>query len=281
MADNKFAQSIETLILGMTIGVIAFLMLGYTEGLFYDKNVVRWLPELQEEELVRTDNGMMKLSGVPEVKTELKIPDYEKNQVFIKRIIEEKIEDEWVETRTDELWANFTLNGIEVIPENSTQYFNLEQKYVKETNIERQTMYGIDAQAPIIVVGSAVDGLIRDGNIFAISNLNNAELEKELKSLIHFDWWLYKLIAWFLLSVGLVAFLLPLLAFVEILPELGLWGILAFVGACIGFGFILVAIETLVFAYWFLIFLILGFMLYLFIRINIKKKKKPINILPN
>lgn len=281
MAENKFAQSIETLILGMTIGVIAFLMLGYTEGLFYDKNIVRWLPEIQEEELVRTDNGMMKLSGVPEVRTELKIPDYEKDQVFIKRVIEEKIEDEWVVTRTDTLWANFNLNGIEVFPEYSTQYFDLEQKYVKESDIERQTMYGIDVGAPLIVVGTAANGEMMNGNIFVISNYDNAKLETEMKALVHYDWWFFKLFAWLLLSIGIVAFLLPMLAFLEILPELGVWGILAFVGACIAAAFLLVTIETLVFAYWFLIFLILGFMLYLLIRINIKKKRKPINVLPN
>lgn len=281
MAESKITQSIETLILGMTIGVIAFLMLGYTEGLFYDKNIVRWLPEIQEEEFVRTENGMMKLSGIPEVRTELKIPDYEKNQVFIKRIMEEKIEDKWVVTRTDELWANFNLHGIEVSPEYSKQYFDLEEKYVKESDVDRQTMYGIDAEAPLIVVGTAVNGEMMNGSVFAISNLDNVTLETELKAMVHNDWWFFKLFAWLLLSIGIVAFLLPMLAFLEILPELGLWGILTFIGGCIGVAFLLVAIEILVFAYWFLVFLILGFMLYLFIRINVKKKKKPINILPN
>jgi len=281
MADNKFSQSIMTLLIGMLMSIIAFLILGYNEGLFYDQNIIRWLPMIESEELLRESEGMVKLNGVPEVKTELKAPENDENLLFIKRVYEEMIDDEWVRVRTDEAWANFSIFGVEVMPEHAIQFFDLEKLYEKETNGDRQTMFGFAAENPLIVVGEIKNNTISGGDTFAISNKSNDVLEAQLKAAIHSNWWLYKLFSLILLSVGIIAFLLPLLAFLEILQEVGFWGVLTFIGASIGLALLLIAIETLVFAYWFLIFLVLGVMAYLFIRIFIKKKRKPINVLPN
>lgn len=145
----------------------------------------------------------------------------------------------------------------------------------------RQITYGFDVDSELIVIGELKDGIIDGGDFFMISNKSNDVIEAELKAEIHFNWWLYKSFALLLLSFGIVALLLPLLAFLEIIKELGFYGMLLFILSSIILAFLLIVIETLVFAYWFLIFLVLGFVIYLFIRINIKKKKKPINILPN
>lgn len=279
MADSRLSQSITTLLIGMIVSIIAFLILGFTEGLFHDQNVIRWLPTLKSEDLVRESGGLVKLYGLPEAKTELKVPEYDQNLLFLKRIYQEKVDDKWVTVRTDQAWANFDILGVAVHPESAVQYLNLEQKYLKETDNERQAIFGFDADEPIIVVGENINGVIRGGDSFAISNKSNSVLESELKASIHFDWWLYKLLAVFLLSLGLMAGLLPLLDFFELIKELGTWGILSFIGASIATSFILVAIETIIFAYWFLISLVILFIGYMFVKIFIKKKRKPINIL--
>ena len=285
MAENQFMHSVVALIIGMLIIVIAFLVLGFNEGHFYNQNLVRWLPTTESEDLVVSEDmlvfeeGMVKMLGVPEARTELTVPDYEKKLLFTRSVYEEKIEDKWVMVRTDESWVNFELLNIGVVPNYAIQYFDLEEKYVKETENERQTIYGLDADAPIIVVGAIKDGMITGGDVFVISNKSDSVLESDLKAAMHYNWWLYKLFSVLLLSIGIVTFFFPLLKFLEVFQEMGFVGVLAFIGISIGLAFLLVVIGTLVFVYWFLILLILGFIAYLLIKINIKKKRKPIDLL--
>lgn len=281
MADSKFTQSLTTLLTGMLISVIAFLILGFNEGIFHDKNIIRLLPIIKSEDLLRNTEGMIKISGVPEVKSELRIPDYDKNLLFTRTVYQEKLNDNWVTVKTEQVWANFDLLGLEIYPENAVKYLNLDQKYINESENERQTIFGFDADSEIIVVGEIKDGIIKGGDSFAISNKSNDILEAELRAQIHYDWWIYKMLSVLLLSIGIIAFLLPLLDFFEVIQELGILGLLIAIGASIALSFILVAIETVIFSYWFLISLILLFLGYMFIRIFVKKKRKPINVLPD
>lgn len=283
MKDSKFAHSLETILLGMLLAIIAFIILGYSDGLFHSKNIVRWLPSIESEEFVRADNQMMKLVGVPEVKSRIEVPKYEKDLIYFKRVHEVKNEkDEWVEVKVDEAWANFTLNGIDVYPYGATTYLNLEEKYVSENVNERQVIYGVDYDEKLIVVGKLINGEIRvDGDVYAISNKDNTALEKELREEINDKWWFFKLISLILLTIGIVAFFIPIIAFLEILPQLGYISILLIISVALATSFIFVVLEILIFAFWYLILLVLFAMVYLFIRVMVKKKKKPMNIIPN
>lgn len=281
MKENKFANSIETVLLGMLLSIIAFIVLGYSDGLFHDRNEIRWLPTINDAEFVRTQTGMVKLAGIPEVYGEIKIPQYDKNLLYVKRVYQEKDGEEWKDVRFDEAWSRFTLLGIEVWPENLYhKYFNLEEKYVKEEGDTRQVFYGVDADESLIVVGEINDKLIQGGDTFAISNKDNTTLEIQLRSEIHEQWWFYKLISAFLLAIGFAAFFLPIIAFLELLPQLGAVAVFIIIGVSILTAVLFVTVQTLVFAFWYLIFLVLFAMVYLFIRINTKKKKKPIELIP-
>jgi len=280
MKDSRFQQSISILLLGMLLGVIAFIILGYAEGLYHNINQIRWLP-LIESDNVELADGMVKISDDVEVKALLRTEGSEDNLLYYQKIYEEKIEDEWTVVRTDETILDFSLNGFTVRPEHALKFFDLEEISVSETETTRQTVYGVSAKDKFIVVGELSNNTIEGGEIFAISNKTNETLEKELQVLIHSDWWILRLIAWMLLTFGFIAFVLPILSLLEILPELGPIVVIISIGVSVLVGFLLVTIETLIFAYWYLIFIIVAFIIYLLFKILCcRGKRKSFKIVP-
>ncbi len=273
MKDSRLTQSLSISLLGMLISVVAFIILGYAEGLYHNLNQIRWLPLIEDTQVLDLADGMVKIEGQPEALSSLRAEGSDDDLLYYKKVYEEKIDNEWTEVRTDETILDFKINGYLVSPKPALKLFDLQQISVNETDTTRQTVYGVSTKDKLIVVGALKDNKIQGGEIFAISNNTNEVLEKELKNLIHDDWWILRLLAWGLLTFGIIAFFLPVMQLLEILPELGPIVILMFIGGAIALGFLIVAIETMIFAYWYLIFIILIFIIYLLFRILCCKKK--------
>ncbi len=280
MKDSRFTQSLSIILLGLIITVIAFVTLGYAEGLYHNLNQIRWLPLIDTEDVELAD-GMAKISGKPEVMALLRAEGADENLLFYKKVYEEKIDDQWTRVRIDKTVLDFKIGDYVVHPVQALKFFDLEEISVNETETTRQSVYGVPADEKLIVVGRIDDNVMEGGEIFAISNYSNEVLESELKNLIHSDWWILRLIAWGLLTFGVIAFILPIMQLLEILPELGPIVILLLSGAAILMGFLIVALSTLIFAYWYLIFILLIFVLYLLYKILFyRSRKKHIDIIP-
>jgi len=281
MKDSRFSQSLSIVLLGMLINIIAFIILGYSEGLYHNLNQIRWLPLIHTEDVELAD-GMAKITGEPEVMALLRAEGSDDNLIYYKKIYEEKIDDEWTIVRTDQTMLDFKINDYTVRPTEALKFLDLEEISFNETETTRQTVYGVSVKDNLIIVGAIKDNQIKGGEIFAISNKSNDVLEHELQSYIHSDWWILRLIAWGLLTFGIIATILPILSLLEILPELGPIVVVMLMGASIIIGFLIVAIETLIFAYWYLVFIILAFIIYLLFKILCcRKKTKSLKILPN
>jgi hypothetical protein len=283
MKDSRLSQGISIALLGLLISVIAFIILGYAEGLYHNLNQIRWLPLIDvENENISLADGMAKIKGQPEAMALLKAEGSDDNLLYYKKVYEEKINDKWTEVRIDESVLDFKISGYLISPKPALKFFDLQEISVNETDNTRQTIYGVSTKDNLIVVGAIKDGQIKGGEIFAVSNKTNDVLEKELNNLIHDDWWILRLIAWGLLTFGIISFFLPIMQLLEILPELGPIVILIQIGCSVALGFLIVVIETLIFAYWYLIIIILLFVVYLLFRILCCKKgrAKMLNFIP-
>lgn len=253
--------------LGMLIGVVGFIVLGYAEGLYHNLNQIRWLPLIDDIEAVELADGMAKITGQPEGMALLRAEGSEDDLLYYKKVYEEKIDNEWTIVRTDETILDFKINGYLVSPRPALKLFDLMEISINETDTTRQTVYGVSTKDKLIVVGALKNKKIQGGEIFAISNNTNEILEKELKNLIHDDWWILRLISWGLLTFGIITFCIPVMQLLEILPELGPIVILMLIGGAVALGFFIVALETMIFAYWYLIFIIIIFVIYLLFKI--------------
>ncbi|MFC1810669.1 TMEM43 family protein [Patescibacteria group bacterium] len=270
--ESRFLQSVETLLLGMLLGVIAFVILGYTDGLFHDMNLIRWLPLIEVED-VKIADGMAKITGEPML---------DDDHIYYKQVFEEKIRDEWKVVKVQETWNSFSLNGILIKPQGSIGYFDLEEVEKTEQGDIRYTAYKVSAYDDMIIVGDLQNEVVEGGEVFFITNKSDDVIERELRDMIHNDWWVYRLVAWFLLTLGTIALLTPLLSFLEVFSELGPLSSVILIFGSLAIGFLIVTIETLVFAFWYLILIVIFLIGYLFFRVYCcKKKRNPINILPN
>ena len=95
------------------------------------------------------------------------------------------------------------------------------------------------------------------------------------------EWWVYKIGALLLITLGITSFVLPILTFLDIFPELGL----PTIGLIFLFAFLMAAlvvfIAAVVITFWWLIFVIVGLLLILLIRIKSKNKyRRPISFVP-
>jgi hypothetical protein len=83
-----------------------------------------------------------------------------------------------------------------------------------------------------------------------------------------------------LLTLGIAAFILPILVFLDIFANIGfgLMAIFFLLSALVAF--IFVFLSTIVLTYWWLIFIIVGLVIILLIRVKARTEKNQINFVP-
>jgi len=285
--QNKFSTSLATLFLGMILVVIGFLLLGYSEGTNQEANYVKGLPLLEVDTLRRTE-GLIKITGYAIPACEISVEACEENLIYYKKYREEEVDGKYVPVREDDGWTNFKIGEINIIPSNARLMFNLKDISTKEgveekngTQIKyRETIKGVMDQEKLIVIGFLKDKTIDKGPVFIITNKKNKELVNLLKEGNTFNWWIFKVSAFMLLTLGILAFLLPILVFLDIFPKIGIGLMAIFFLLSALFAFIFVFLSTIVLTYWWLIFVIAGLVIIMLVRIKAKNEKSKINFIP-
>ncbi|MBN1494902.1 hypothetical protein JW911_04175 [Candidatus Peregrinibacteria bacterium] len=285
--QNKFSTSLSTLFMGLILFVIGFVLLGYSEGSLKESNTVQGLPLLEAETLTR-HKGLVKIIGFPEASCQLNIPACEENLIYFKKIREEFIDGKYVQVRQDESWTNFKLGNVIIQPANAIPVLNLQEKsrveseetINNETVKYREIITGIADSEKLIVVGELINNEIKSGSLFIVSNKTNKQIISDLKEGKMTNWWIFKLSALLLLTLGIGAFVLPIIVFLDIFPEFGwiLTTLVFLISAIVSF--IFVFLSTVVLTYWWLIFVLVGFVLIMLVRIKSKSTKKPLNFIP-
>jgi len=277
--NGKFSASFSTIILGLMLGIIGLVILGYSEGIDNSLNTVRRSPLIHEENLLRT-SGMIKLAGQPIIKQELKVPGFEDALIYYKKTTEEKIDGQWVEVNKQQVFASFSIGEIYIDASSADLQFDLVEIYKNETETQRDSVYGVLAKNEIVVVGELKDNSITDGVVFVVTNKSNKDLIDSMSKVDTMEWWIYKVGALLLITLGITAFVLPILTFVDILPRVGLFAI----GMILLFSFLmsalLVFISAVIITFWWLIFVVVGLVIILLIRIKSKTKYSAISFIP-
>ena len=274
MRDSKLSQSISIIGLGILLSIIALVILGYSEGLYHNLNQVRWLPltDVDAEDLELSD-GMVKITGKVEPMGLLNVEGIDDDLLYYKKVYEEKIDDIWTTVKTEQTILNFRIDDYVVTPSEAVKFFTFDELIVSETETTKETIYSVPAKDRLIVVGAIKGNQIKSGEIFTISNKTNEILEDELRQYIHSDWWILRHIALAFLVFGIIASVLPILNFFEVLSELGPVTILVLIAAAIIISLCIIAFTTLIFAYWYLVYIIIIFIVYLLFRIFCCRKK--------
>lgn len=277
--SGKFRTSFSTLVLGILLSVTGLIVLGYSDGLDNELNVIRRSPLIQEESLLRS-SGVIKLTGKPIVRKELTLPEIEEDLIYYEKIEEEKIDGEWVEVRKNHVFAPFSIGSIYVDSASADIEFDVIEISKNETENERETIYGVLAKDEVIVIGDLKDNAIVGGGVFVITNKSNKDLAASMSTVSNLEWWLYKIGVLFLLTLGMTAFILPVLSFVDIIPNIGLGTIGLLLLFALMISALIVFVSAIMITFWWLIFVIAGFVIILLIRIKSRRKHSPISFIP-
>lgn len=277
--QHALRSSFVTLFLGIILGIFGFVLLGYSEGIDRQVNLIERLKLTEGSELSKT-SGLVKITGIPAAECDISVPLCQESFLYYKTIKEEVRDDEWVYVRTDEAMANFKIGDISVIPDQAKYIFDLTEKSINEGSGFREKTAGVVNTEKLIVIGELNDGVIQDGEIFIITNKTNQEVIDLYKEETRLDWWYYKTISLILLTLGLTAFIIPVLSFLDIFANLG-WLVsgVVFVSSLI-ISLIAVFLTTIILTFWWLIILIALILLIMMIRIKRKKSQKPISFIP-
>lgn len=282
---GKFKTSFWSIVLGMVLIVMGFVLIGYSEGIYDDVNTIKRLNLVKVEQINNLEKGMTKIIGEPMSKSELMIEDCTHGDLIFHNIITEKLNgNDWMQVKSRQAWINFQLGDIDVIPSDAETIFDFKIKEVLneyeevengETVKYRETLYGISLDEELIVIGEIHDRVIAGGKQFIITNKSHKDLIGLFVDENSFLWWCCKAIALFLLVLGIVAFVLPIISFLDIFPAFG-WGLVAILTLiAIAVNVIVVFFITLMLTFWWLIGLIILFILYLVVKIKSHEKELP------
>lgn len=277
--QRTLKTSLGTLLLGVIMAMIGLVWLGYSEGINEDVNYIRRLPLIQAENLTKTA-GMVKITGTPVMHCYEDGVDCDDEYIHSKLVHESLVEGKWVKIKVEENWGNFSLGEVVVHPGRANMIYDYETVSSQEDDGRRVTLYGVPASDDIIVVGLLENQTIREGNLFIVSNMNNRDLVDYFYAGRRVRWWSYKLLSVFLISIGLLAFLFPILSFLDIFPSLGILPSLIIYSMLLIFAILVVLLTTIVITFWWMIVVLVGMLIILLIRIRMRSDKYPINIIP-
>ncbi|MCD6109818.1 hypothetical protein J7J83_03615 [bacterium] len=278
--NGKFRTSFGTLLLGVLLGIIGLVLLGYSEGIDNDLNIVRRAPLIQEENLIRT-SGTIKLVGLPNIKEELKAPNMGEDLLYYLKVNENKINGEWKQVNKQEFATSFYIGEIYIDTSKADFEFNLDKISENETGNTREITYGVYANNPIMVIGSLHGKSIGGGSVLIVSNKSNKDIIKSVSNIGNRDWWVYKVGALLLIALGIVSLILPILTFLDVFPQLGLNAILLIFLFSFLVSSLLVFVAAIIVTFWWVIFVIVGAVLILLVRIKSKRRYyHPISFTP-
>ncbi len=277
--SGRFSTSFGTLLLGIILSVIGLVLLGYSEGIDNDINVVKRSPLIHHENLMR-NSGMIKLTGMPTVKQGLSAPGVDEELLYFEIITQKKENDIWETLSMQKSYAPFSLGDIDIDMPSADLQFDLEELATVERGDTREVVRGVPVSDKVVVVGRLDDRIIEGGVVFIVTNKAQKDLLSSMSHMETMEWWLYKVGALLLITLGITSFILPILTFLDIFPKISL----AVMGFILLFAFLiaslLVFISAIVITFWWLIFVIVGMVLILLIRIKSKKHYQPISFVP-
>lgn len=268
---GNFRTSFGTLLLGFILFIVGLVLLGYSEGLDNDLNSIRRSPSIRVDNLFR-NSGFIKLIGEPSVDKALNVSGYDGDLIYYSKTIEEKIDEGWVKVEEQKNIASFSLGDIRVDASNAILEFDLVEIYTNENGNQRESVYGVPAKGEVTVIGDLKDKVMSGGAVFVVTNKSNRDIGEALSHVDRFGWWLFKVGALLLITLGIVSFILPIITFIDIFPQIGLGTI----GLIFLFSFVisalLVFISAVVITFWWMIFIVAGLVVILLVRIKSKKK---------
>lgn len=213
--------------------------------------------------------------------------------------IEEEVErvklvEKWVDEETSSKWAEFKLGNFSIEPSSANKELKFQSKEyyedfegfidVTSKNINpeigdyRITLSYLQIDIELIVIGEISGSSISGGETFIISNKSDSELLSDLKSGETTTYWVMKAGSWFMLTMGFMMLLSPVLSLLDFIPIAGKAASCAasVVGAI--FAFIIVVTATIIIKFWwaFLILAVLGIIgvIVLIVMLAAKKNDK-------
>lgn len=277
--SGRFSASFGTLLLGIILSVIGLVLLGYSEGIDNDINVVKRSPLIHHENLMR-NSGMIKLTGIPTVKQGLSAPGADEELLYYEMITQQKNGNMWKTVSIQKLYVPFSLGDIAIDMPSAELQFDLKELSTVEQGNIREIVRGVPVNEEVVVVGRLSGQSINDGVVFVVTNKAQKDLLDAMTHMETMEWWLYKVGSLLLITLGITSFILPILTFLDIFPKISL----AVIGFLLLFAFLLasllVFISAIVITFWWLIFVIVGLVLILLIRIKSKKHYQPISFVP-
>jgi len=282
---GKFKTSFWSIILGMLLVVVGFVVVGYSEGVREEANIIKRLHLTTIDQLKGNEDGMIKIIGKPRAQVRLIVEDSEYKDMVFHNIITEKLDgDNWVQIKSSKSWIDFKFGDIQIIPSDAEIIFdykieNIINEYEEvedgETVKYREILYGVALDENLIVIGEVKDQAISGGGKFIITNKSHKDLINLFVDSNSFVWWGCKIGALLLLVLGVVSFLLPIISFLDIFPAFG-WGFVSIITLiAIIINTIVIFFITIMLTFWWLIGLLVLFVLSLIVKIKSREKELP------
>ncbi|MBD3156949.1 hypothetical protein GF369_03915 [Candidatus Peregrinibacteria bacterium] len=277
--SGRFSASFGTLLLGMILSVIGLVLLGYSEGIDNDINVVKRSPLIHHENLMRS-SGMIKLTGTPTVKQGLFAPGVDEELLYYEMVRQQKSGEKWETISIQKLYIPFSLGDIAVDMPSAELQFDVKELSAVEQGDTREVVRGVPVNDEVVVIGRLHDQAIDGGVVFVVTNKAQKDLLDAMTHMGTIEWWLYKVGALLLVTLGITSFVLPILTFLDIFPKISLAVIGFILLSAFLLASLLIFISAIVITFWWLIFVIVGLVLILLIRIKSKKHYQPISFVP-
>lgn len=284
---NKMKSSLESIVLGFLLISIGFMLTGYSEGINDELNMYRRL-SFTDSVGYQPHDGDVKLIGSPSPHSIISHPESEYNLVY-KKVIKEELKDrEWVPIQVEQTWTDFKMGNALILPDDADLYLNLDEitiqeysEYREDEEVKiRETVYGLPATEKLIIMGDVENGIIDGGRFFLISNYTSNDLAKELGEDTSYWWWLLKLSAWFILTLGYTSLFIPIFLFLDMFPNFG-WMVNMFIVAiALVLSLLFITILTFAIIFWWSIIILVLLILYILFRIRKKRRIKPLNLVP-
>lgn len=268
--QSKITTSAKALGFGLLLTLIGLVLLGFTEGLISEITVINRIGLTQIEDLTKT-SGIVKIQGMPQVAC----PEYDEicdEDMLYTRTVQYINENKIYEK---EKISNFKLGDVQVIPPNANLVFDLQEKsrrYDPETGF-KEFVYGIDVNKPVIVLGNLANNTIMDTDVFIISNQSNDQMIETLINRQSSLWFITRVTSWLLLIIGFVTIALPVISFLDIFTGLGWLLPMIVLISSIALSTVIVFLTAIALRFWWLIFVIMGLLIILLIRLRFVKAK--------
>lgn len=289
---RKFSDSVSGIFFGLVLIAVGFGLVWFGERQKeYSKDVAA-LPLVTT--VASGQTGMVKVQGVPVVSPALVAPQTSQPVVYytykkqeyrkvkekrtetrtvqqngqdVQQTVERDVDvEKWVDVASEKKWATFSVGGAAVDgAKASLSYIEMKKLYEKEQPAStvgevqktREVVEGIPADVALLVVGEVMNGAIKGGTPFIISDKSPDALIAAMQSSESWKYWGFKIAAWLLMTIGFVMLFGPITTLLNILPGLGslVSGVLFIVFGILSA--VIVLLGTVVIRYWWAVLAVL------------------------